>query len=128
MERVTFFTEKEKKELFILYRKLIRTAGDSISKKEIGKLKEYLAQTVNSDHPGRNSFGMNPVIRGMGTAVVVCDEMGVKGACLTGVMLHEAVKNEIISMETVKAEFGEDVANIIRGLVKPASFTQKARP
>jgi GTP pyrophosphokinase len=126
MERVTFFTEKEKKELFILYRKLIGTAGDSIGKKEIGKLKEYLAQTVNSNHPGRNSFGMNPIIRDMGTAVVVCDEMGVKGACLTGVMLHEAVKNEIISIETVRAEFGEDVANIIRGLVKTSELYSKS--
>ncbi|MDR0746028.1 MAG: RelA/SpoT family protein [Mediterranea sp.] len=126
MERVTFFTEKEKKELFILYRKLIGTAGDSISKKDIKKLKEYLAQIVNSNHLKRNSFGMNPIIRDMGTTVVVCDEMGVKGACLTGVMLHEVVKNEIISIETVKAEFGEDVANIIRGLVKTNELYSKS--
>ncbi|NDV82669.1 bifunctional (p)ppGpp synthetase/guanosine-3',5'-bis(diphosphate) 3'-pyrophosphohydrolase [Bacteroides sp. 51] len=126
MERAVFFTEKEKKELFTLYKKLIKSSGDSIRKTEIRKLKEYLSQAVQSNNLKRNSFGMNPIIRDMETAVVVCDEMGVKGACLTGVMLHEIVKNEIISIETVKSEFGEDVANIIRGLVKTNELYSKS--
>lgn len=126
MEHIPFFTEAEKKELFILYRKLIKATGDSISKKEINKLKEYLTQAVNSNNLNRNSFGMNPIIRDMETAVVVYEEMGVKGACLTGVMLHEIVKNEIISIETVKSKFGEDVANIIRGLVKTNELYSKS--
>ena len=126
MERAVFFTEKEKKELFTLYKKLIKSSGESISKTEIRKLKEYLRQAVESNNLKRNSFGMNPIIRDMETAVVVCEEMGVKGACLTGVMLHEIVKNEIISIETVKSEFGEDVANIIRGLVKTNELYSKS--
>lgn len=126
MEHIPFFTEAEKKELFILYRKLIKATGDSISKKEINKLKEYLTQAVNSNNLNRSSFGMNPIIRDMETAVVVYEEMGVKGACLTGVMLHEIVKNEIISIETVKSKFGEDVANIIRGLVKTNELYSKS--
>jgi len=126
MEHIPFFTEAEKKELFILYRKLIKATGDSISKKEIKKLKEYLTQAVNSNNLNRNSFGMNPIIRDMETAVVVYEEMGVKGACLTGVMLHEIVKTDIISIETVKSKFGEDVANIIRGLVKTNELYSKS--
>lgn len=126
MEHISFFTETEKKELFSLYKKLIKSAGDSISKSEIRKLKEYLTQAVASHNLKRNSFGMNPIIRDMETAVVVSDEMGVKGACLTGVMLHEIVKNEIINIETVKTEFGEDVANIIHGLVKTNELYSKS--
>jgi len=126
MERAVFFTEKEKKELFTLYRKLINSAGDSIHKSQIRKLKEYLTQAVKSNHLKRNSFGMNPIIRDMETAVIVCDELGVKGASLTGVMLHEIVKNEIINIETVKSEFGEDVANIIHGLVKTNELYSKS--
>lgn len=126
MERAAFFTEKEKKELFTLYKKLIKQAGDSINRKEIRKLKEYLTQAVQSNNLKRNCFDMNPIIRDMETAVVVCDEMGVKGTCLTGVMLHEIVKNKIISIETVKTEFGVDTANIIHGLVKTNELYSKS--
>lgn len=126
MGHIPFFTEAEKKELFILYRKLIKATEDSVSKKEITKLKEYLAQAVNNNSLKRNSFGMNPIIRDMKTAVVVYEEMGVKGACLTGIMLYEIVKNEVIGIDTVKSEFGEDVAGIIRGLVKTSELYSKS--
>lgn len=75
MERATFFTEKEKKELFTLYKRLIHSAGDSIDKSEIRKLKEYLTQAIQSNNLKRNSFDMNPIIRDMETAVIICDEM-----------------------------------------------------
>lgn len=126
MEHLPFFTDTEKKELFALYRKLIRSAGETFDKEEIKKLKKYLTQAVDSQHLKRNSFGMNPIIRDMETAVIVCDEMGVKGTSLAGVMLHEIVKNKIITIDNVKTEFGEDVANIIHGLVKTNELYSKS--
>ena len=126
MERAAFFTKKEKKELATLYKKLIRSLGDSISRAEIQKLKEYLTLAAQDHSLRHNSFDMNPIVRDMETAVVVCNEMGVKGACLAGVMLHEVVKNGIIGIETVQSEFGEDVANIIRGLVKTSELYSKS--
>lgn len=126
MEHLPFFTDTEKKELFALYRKLIRSAGESFDKGEVKKLKKYLTQAVESRHLKRNSFGMNPIIRDLETAVVVSDEMGVKGTSLAGVMLHEIVKNKIITIDNVKTEFGEDVANIIHGLVKTNELYSKS--
>lgn len=126
MKPIAFFTEKERKELFALYRKLIKWTGVSIDKQEVQKLKAYLTRAAESHNLPRNTFGMNPIIRDFKTAVIVCDEMGVKGSCLTGVMLHEIVKNNIISIQTVKTEFGEDVANIIRGLVKTNELYAKS--
>ena len=42
MEDISFFTEKEKAELFALYKRLIRSAGESITKDDTRKLKKYL--------------------------------------------------------------------------------------
>ena len=53
---------------------------------------------------------MNPVIRDLQTAVIVAEEIGMKGSCLVGIMLHEIVKAHILSIEEVNAEYGEDVA------------------
>lgn len=122
----TFFTENERIELFRLYKLLIKSAGESIPPKEIKKLKKYLIQAVETDHLKRNTFGMNPVIRDLQTAFIVSEEMGIKGACLTGVMLHEIVKAGIINIETVKNEFGDDVTSIIHGLVKTNELYEKS--
>ncbi|WP_321480676.1 RelA/SpoT family protein [uncultured Bacteroides sp.] len=114
----TFFTKTEKTELLVLYKKLMQSSGDSISSQNAKRLKHYLIEAAKNNNMQRNNFGMNPVIRDMQTAVIVADEIGMKGSCLIGIMLHEIVKNNTLSAETVKSEFGEDVASIIRGLVK----------
>ena len=92
MEDISFFTEKEKAELFALYKRLIRSAGESITKDDTRKLKKYLIHAAQCNSLRRNNFGMNPVIRDLQTAVVVADEIGMKGSCLIGIMLHEIVK------------------------------------
>ena len=69
---------------------------------------------------------MNPIIRDLRTALVVADEIGMKGSGLTGIMLHAIVKSGVLTVEQVKSEFGEDVANIIKGLVKTSERYAKS--
>ena len=125
MKPTSFFTAEEKIELFRLYKQLLHSAGDSITPKETRKIKKYLTEAVESNNLKRNTFGMNPVIRDMQTACIVSDEMGIKGACIIGVMLHEIVKINIISIATVETVFGEDVTSIIKGLVKTNELYEK---
>ena len=61
---------------------------------------------------------MNPIIKDMQTAVIVSEEIGMRRASILGIMLHESVKCGFCSLESVQQEYGEDVAGIIRGLVK----------
>ena len=61
---------------------------------------------------------MNPVIRDLQTAVIVAEEIGMKGSCLVGIMLHEIVKGHVLSIDEVNAEYGDDVASIIEGYGK----------
>lgn len=121
-----FFTKTEKAELLALYKNLLQSAGDSITTEDAGKLKKYLILAADKNTLQRNNFGMNPIIRDMQTAVIVADEIGMKGSCLTGIMLHEIVKTNTITIETVKSDFGEDVASIIRGLVKANDLYSKS--
>lgn len=122
----SFFTTEEKEILFRLYRKLVKSVGDSITVADKQKLKQYLSEAINSNNLKRNNFGMNPVIKDLQTAVIVSEEMGVKGSFITGIMLHEIVRNNILSVEGVKSEFGEDAAKIIKGLVKTNKLYTKS--
>lgn len=121
-----FFTLEEKKELFSLYRHLLQSAGDSISRENCHKLKEHLIKAANSNGLLRNNFGMNPVIRDMQTAVIVTEEIGMKGSCLIGIMLHEIVKNNVLTLAEVNKEYGDDVGGIIKGLVKTNELYSKS--
>ena len=121
-----FFTSEEKKELFSLYRHLLQSAGDSISWKDYLKLKRHLIKAAQCNGLQRNNFGMNPVIRDLQTAVIVAEEIGMKGSCLIGIMLHEIVKGHVLSIDEVNAEYGDDVASIIKGLVKTNELYAKS--
>ena len=121
-----FFTTQEKKELFSLYRHLLGAAGDSISREDCHKLKKHIIQAVRTNGLQRNNFGMNPVVRDLQTAVIVAGEIGMKGSCLIGIMLHEIVKGNVLTLEEVNREYGEDVASIIKGLVKTNELYAKS--
>lgn len=120
-----FFTSEEKKKFFSLYRQLLQAAGDSISGKDRQKLKKHLTKAAQGNGLRHNSFGMNPILRDLRTAIIVAEEIGMRGSCLIGIMLHEIVQNNIIPIEEVKSEYGEDVASIIKGLVKTNELYSK---
>lgn len=126
MEDISFFTNAEKATLFALYKRLIQSAGESMASKDIRKLKKYLVKAAREHTLQRNQFGMNPIIRDLQTAVIVSEEIGMKGSCLLGIMLHEIVKNNVLKLDQVKNEFGEDVSGIIKGLVKTNELYSKS--
>ena len=126
MENISFFTKEEKAELFILYKQLLQSAGETLPRENRRKLKQYLIEAVQRNSLPRNCFGMNPIIKDLRTSVIVSEEIEMKGSCLIGIMLHEIIKNQTLTLDKVKKEFGEDVASIIKGLVKTNELYAKS--
>ena len=62
----------------------------------------------------------------MQTAVIVAEEIGMRRASILGVMLHDSVRNGTYTAEAIGQEFGEDVAGIIRGLIRVQELYQKS--
>ncbi len=118
MERDEFFTTEEKELLFSLYRKLLQLTGETLRKGDCKKLKTHLVNSIQNNHVQRDTFGLNPLIKDMQTAVIVTEEIGMKRASIIGIMLHESVRNGACTTEEVQYSFGEDVAGIIRGLIR----------
>lgn len=118
MQTDEFFTPPEKALLFSLYRKLLKLSGDTLLKGDCKKLKTYLINTIQNNRIQRDIFGINPVIKDMQTAVIVAEEIGMKRASILGLMMHESVRCGYCTTEEVQQAFGEDVAGIIRGLIR----------
>jgi guanosine-3',5'-bis(diphosphate) 3'-pyrophosphohydrolase len=62
----------------------------------------------------------------MQTAIIVSEEVGMKGPTLIGIMLQNVVENGILTLEEVQKDFGDDVANIIKGLIKTGELYAKS--
>ena len=118
MEETLFFTAEERILLFDLYKKLLKLSKDTLQKNDCRKLKEHFKKVTSTGTIKRNEFGMNPIIKDMQTAVIVAEEIGMRRASIIGIMLHESVVNHLYTLEEIQQEYGEDVAGIIKGLVK----------
>lgn len=118
MESNAFFTPEERTELFSLYKRLLLLSKDTLQRDDCRKLKAHLIKATAGGRIPRNVFGMNPIIKDMQTAVIVAEEIGMRRASILGIMLHESVKYNLCTLDAVRSEYGEDVAGIIRGLVR----------
>ena len=118
METSAFFTLEERAQLFSLYRKLLQLSGDTLQKEDCRRLKAYLVHSIQANPLPRDVFGLNPIIKDMQTAVIVAEEIGMRRASILGVMLHDSVRIGTYTVEEIGQEFGEDVAGIIRGLIR----------
>lgn len=126
MERDEFFTTEEKELLFSLYRKLLQLTGETLQKGDCRKLKTHLINSIKDNRVQRDTFGLNPLVKDMQTAVIVAEEIGMKRASILGIMLHESVRNGACTPEEVQVAFGEDVAGIIRGLIRVNELYSKS--
>lgn len=118
MEMNLFFTSEEKEKLPTLYRKLLRLSGDTLRPDDCRKLKGLLTSSAQSGKMQRDAFGLNPVIKDMQTAIIVAEEIGMRRASIIGIMMHDPVRSGTYTVENVESLFGEDVAGIIRGLIR----------
>ena len=121
-----FFTKEEKKQLFALYRKLLQLSGDTLQKEDCRNLKQHLIRSMQTRPAPRDVFGLNPIVKDMQTAVIVAEEIGMRRASILGIMLHDPVRCGACTAEDVGREFGEDVAGIIRGLIRVQELYTKS--
>ena len=85
----------------------------------------FLTDAIGKGCLHRDSFGLNPIINDLQTAIIVADEMGMRRAAIVSILLHDIVKTGFVTTEEVTAQFGSDVAGILRGLVRTASLYEK---
>lgn len=125
MAENSFFTEEEYKELFVLYKNLLKLSGDTLQPHDCKQLKQNLIEATKNQLLVRDVFGLNPILKDMQTAVIVADEIGMRRASILSIMLHDCVKTGSMTIEEVEHKYGQDVSRIISGLVKISELYSK---
>lgn len=96
------------------------------SRRGTAKAETHLVNTIQNNRIQRDIFGLNPVIKDMQTAVIVAEEIGMKRASILGLMLHDSVRCGTCTALEVEQIYGEDVAGIIRGLIRVNELYSKS--
>lgn len=118
MEETALITEEERKSLPDVFKKLQLLSGDIVCNEDFKKIRNILYDAVRAGSIQRDSFGFNPILFDLQTAIIVVEEIGLNRASVISILLHDCVALGSISLDFVRNEFGDDVANIIRGLIK----------
>ena len=120
-----FFTAEEKLQAAVLMEQLRELAGESLRDEDMMRISALLTDAIGNGCLHRDSFGLNPIINDLQTAIIVADEMGMRRAAIVSILLHDIVKTGFVTTEEVAGQFGSDVAGILGGLVRTASLYEK---
>ncbi len=113
-----FFTADERALFLSSYRRLLRLTAGTVSNDEMRRLKELIGKAMDEGRLQRDIFGLNPLVKDLQTAVIVADEIGMKRAGILAIMLHDLAASGVIDATGIEADFGKDVAVIVRGLIR----------
>ena len=121
----SFFTPDELVQHEALKAQLASLAGDCLQPDEVARIEALLTRAVEEGSLVRDSFGLNPLISNLQTAIIVVDEMGMRRAAIVSILLHDMVKCGYVTTEELAAQFGADVAGILNGLVRINKLYEK---
>ena len=122
MDTQPFFTNDERKEFFSKYRQLLRSLYSFLQKEDIPKMRALMQRVVALDCYGRDSNGINGLIRNINTALIATTEIGLKRTSVIALLLFRPVQKGAITLEEVEQTFDADVTLILRRLIRTADL------
>lgn len=125
MEILTF-TQDERQRLVADYLLLYRHLRTIVDAGYVARLRRAIENATREGFNHRDSFGFNPVNRSLVTALTLCKEINPDADMVAAIMLFNPCRHGYISVEQLKAEWGDDVTRMVESLMKVSSLYAKA--
>lgn len=106
MPEKSYFTLDEKENVLSVYRQLLRNSRPVLRVEDFNRMRRLISEAVETGHYQRNKQGINPVVRNLNTALILCDRVGLERSMLISVLLFNLVVSEFLTIETVKKNSG----------------------
>ncbi|MCQ2196469.1 MAG: RelA/SpoT family protein [Bacteroidaceae bacterium] len=121
-----FFTLHERETMLSLHQQLMAVGGQDVPFSDRELVKQYIRKAAETGQLTRDDFGLNPVVCDMQAALVLAKDMGMTRGSIVAVMLSSAFKTEAFTIEDVRKDFGEEVANILHGMKSIQGLYEKS--
>ncbi len=120
-------TESELKSVPSSYRQLLLFAGEmaDATHDDIILLRGILTDAAKDGHFNRDKFGNSTLLRSMATAIELCSRVSPDRNMVIAILLYPICLTGYHTPEKVSAQWGEDIARMVRGLLKVSSLYER---
>jgi GTP pyrophosphokinase len=107
---------------FSKYRRLVHALHNFAEKDDIPKMRALMQRVIAQDCYGRDSNGINGLLRNMDTALIAACEIGLRRTPVVALLLYRPVLKQLVTIEEIEKLFDSDVARIIDKLLKTSDL------
>jgi guanosine-3',5'-bis(diphosphate) 3'-pyrophosphohydrolase len=125
----TLEEEIENKEIVKRYRQLLRISLDTRQSGDITEIRKAFRLAVKAHSNMRRKSGEPYIYHPIAVARIAAEEIGLGTTSIVCALLHDVVEDSDYTLDYIRKEFGDKVANIIDGLTKISGiFDQSKSP
>ena len=110
------FTTEEREQALLLYAELKEKIATTLEDGDEDKLRRHLHIVIESNQIHRDTFGLNPIVSSLQTALLVVDEIGLRRDAVIAIMLNPGVECGMLTINEAAADYGMAVGRILHGL------------
>lgn len=119
------FTPAERAMLRHNYRRLLSLSEELGVASDVDSLKDLIRTSAEAGVFDRDKHGMNPLVHNTDTALAFCDRVSPDRNMVIAILIYRACLAGVLSEEEVGKRWGEDVAKLVRGLLKVSTLYNK---
>lgn len=125
MTQIAFFNDTERNYVLTVVKKLWISFRNQVSVHHLRQLDNIIRGGVIDGVYKRDKYGINPVVRSLRTAELLHDNIAADVSMTTAVLIYNLCRNGYITELQVEHFFGDDVAKLVRGLIKISQLYKK---
>lgn len=100
------------------YRKLLRSVHSELNHDDRKLIRSAYELAVEAHRPQRRKSGEPYILHPIAVATICAEEIGLGPTAIAAALLHDVVEDTAVTLDEIKAIFGERVAQIVDGLTK----------
>ena len=120
-------SEEELASLPALYRRLLTAAREVALEGDDRRLRGIVADGASRGLFARDRFGLSALTRAMEGTITFCNRVSPDRNIIVAMLLYPLSDGEFLTPERIEKEWGEDIARMVRGLIKVASLYSRGR-
>lgn len=118
----------ENKEIVNRYRQLLRVSKWSREKGDITVIRKAFETALDAHKEMRRKSGEPYIYHPLAVARIAAEEIGLGTTSIVCALLHDVVEDTDITLDDIRKDFGDKVANIIDGLTKISGVFDTSSP
>jgi GTP diphosphokinase / guanosine-3',5'-bis(diphosphate) 3'-diphosphatase len=113
-----YYSETEELIIQRAYRQLLKSIKTPLTDEDKKNIRRAYEMAVEAHREQRRKTGEPYILHPIEVARICAEEVGLGPTAVVAALLHDVVEDTTVTLEQIKTEFGEKIAQIVDGLTK----------